>query len=213
MHAVISNRFKAQDAMRTFPVFHFALLLFASLFAAFVHAAPALRVGDKVQVQWHGGWYAATVLEVGTGARRGTYKISYAGLGSSWDEYVPPSRIAADNLAADNRAAAPQTQASRPAAQSVIPSPEGRYVCQAFEAGQLHNQGEFVLNPGGSYRDLMYKSGGNWSLDKGSGEMIFRGGSLANRARARLVITGQGKTAVEFTWPGDAKRWCYKQKG
>lgn len=169
-------------------------------------ACAASSVGDKVQVQWHGGWYAATVLEIGAGAQQGSYKIRYDGYGSNWDEYVPLSRIAAD---ANKKKDAAAPSATAPAA---TPAPEGRYLCQAFEAGQLHNQGEFILDAGGSYRDLMYKSAGNWSLDKASGEMLFRDGSLANGARARLVTTSQGKTAVQFTWPGNAMRWCYKQK-
>ena len=186
---------------RRYPVLSaVALCLALSWGAASAQEPPRYRVGDQVQVQWSGGWYPATIIEVGSGARQGSYKIHYAGYGSNWDEYVPPARIAAARAEA----------AAAPAAQGV-PEPAGRYVCQAFEAGQLHNQGEFVLSGDGSYRDVMYQSGGRWRLDDKSGQLTFAGGSLDNKARARLTVTAQGKTAVEFSWGGDIKRWCYRQ--
>jgi len=48
---------------------------------------------QKVQVEWKGKWYAATILQVGTGAQANKYKIHYDGWGAEWDEWVGPERI------------------------------------------------------------------------------------------------------------------------
>jgi hypothetical protein len=60
-------------------------------------ASPAVAVaqtwnaGDRVQVQWKGAWYPATILEVsGNG-----YRVHYQGYGSNWDEVVAPYRVKA----------------------------------------------------------------------------------------------------------------------
>lgn len=161
---------------------------------------PAVyRAGDRVQVRWSGGWYEATVLEV----RGGAYKVRYAGYDSSWDEYVPPERIA--SKASRETSAIPERNVDTGL------QPEGHYLCQAFEAGQLHNQGDFVVHAGGAYTDNWGRSKGKWSHDRNSGRMQFAGGSLSNGAAATLMRTAQGKTAIEFSWGGDVKRWCYKQ--
>lgn len=47
------------------------------------------RQGEWVQIEWHGGWYPGTILEV-DGAR---YKVTYDGYSSAWDEWVEPSRL------------------------------------------------------------------------------------------------------------------------
>lgn len=49
----------------------------------------AFSTGEKVQVEWHGAWYPATVLEVGSNK----WKIHYDGYDNSWDEWVEPNRI------------------------------------------------------------------------------------------------------------------------
>ena len=76
------------------------ILVFLSTFIVSVaaygkDAAPTYTKGQKVQVEWKGTWYASTILEVGSGANAGKYKIHYDGWGSEWDEWVPPSRIKA----------------------------------------------------------------------------------------------------------------------
>lgn len=48
-----------------------------------------LKSGDKIQVEWHGAWYPATVLEAGGGK----WKIHYDGYDNSWDEWVEAKRI------------------------------------------------------------------------------------------------------------------------
>ena len=48
------------------------------------------KVGDKLNVEWKGVTYPATVIGV-PGANQ--YKIHYDGYAASWDEVVGPSRI------------------------------------------------------------------------------------------------------------------------
>lgn len=61
--------------------------------AAIAASATTYTKGQKVQVEWKGKWYASTILEVGTDANAGKYKIHYDGWGSEWDEWVGPSRM------------------------------------------------------------------------------------------------------------------------
>lgn len=45
--------------------------------------------GDRVEVEWAGTWWKATILEAGkTGVL-----VRYEGFDRSWDEWVPPSRV------------------------------------------------------------------------------------------------------------------------
>lgn len=45
--------------------------------------------GDPVLVEWHGRWWPAKVIEVGSGK----WKIHYDGYSNSWDEWVGTDRI------------------------------------------------------------------------------------------------------------------------
>ena len=47
------------------------------------------RVNGRVEVEWEGQWYPATILEV----RGAKYRIHYLGYGSEWDEWVDDSRL------------------------------------------------------------------------------------------------------------------------
>jgi CHAT domain-containing protein/Tfp pilus assembly protein PilF len=49
------------------------------------------KLGDRVEVEWKGDWYAAQVIEVN--GRQ--YKIHYDGFSSSWDEWVGNTRMRA----------------------------------------------------------------------------------------------------------------------
>ncbi len=49
------------------------------------------RTGDAVEVEYHGDWWPAHVLEVGTA----TYHIHYDGYADDWDEEVGLDRIRA----------------------------------------------------------------------------------------------------------------------
>jgi hypothetical protein len=55
-------------------------------------ARPApLAVGDKIQVEWGGHYYPATVLAL---QEANLVRIHYEGYGPEWDEVVGPDRIA-----------------------------------------------------------------------------------------------------------------------
>lgn len=77
--------------------------------------ARVLAVGEKAEVSWSGGWYNATVLEIG----EGRYKIRYDGWGSEWDEWVTPSRM---RTAGGGAVGAPPV-APRPAVPATPPTP------------------------------------------------------------------------------------------
>src|SRR5215831_9061105 len=47
------------------------------------------RSGANVEVNWHGKWYAAKILQ----AKDGRHLVHYAGYDDSWDEWVPDNRI------------------------------------------------------------------------------------------------------------------------
>lgn len=57
-----------------------------------VAARPAFSVGQAVQVQWQGSWYAARILRVD----QGRYRVHYEGWADSWDEWVTADRIRAN---------------------------------------------------------------------------------------------------------------------
>ena len=59
-------------------------------------AAKAWERGAKVDVEWKGSWYPASVLEV----KDGKYKIHYTGYDASWDEWIGTARMRAPSGAA-----------------------------------------------------------------------------------------------------------------
>jgi hypothetical protein len=61
----------------------------ASATAAPVAAKGRWKAGDRVDINWHGGWHQGRVLSV-TGA---LYRVHYLGWGANWDESVPASRL------------------------------------------------------------------------------------------------------------------------
>ncbi|MBK7580506.1 MAG: hypothetical protein IPI67_09905 [Myxococcales bacterium] len=53
---------------------------------------PPLRsasVGQRLEVEWHGSWWAAEVIA----SKNGFYKIHYTGWGNEWDEWVELPRL------------------------------------------------------------------------------------------------------------------------
>lgn len=65
--------------------------LVAAVFLLLASAAPAhaLGVGDRVKVSWKGQWYDAQII----GQQDATFRITYIGYDSSWDEWVTPARM------------------------------------------------------------------------------------------------------------------------
>jgi len=53
------------------------------------HEEPGWKARDEVEVEWHGSWWPAVVLE----QRGGRWLVHYEGYGSDWDEVVGPERI------------------------------------------------------------------------------------------------------------------------
>ncbi|MBI2391766.1 MAG: hypothetical protein HYV09_19405 [Deltaproteobacteria bacterium] len=49
------------------------------------------KVGDAVDANWNGAWYQANVIALAPGK----YRVHYVGYASSWDEWVPVSRLRA----------------------------------------------------------------------------------------------------------------------
>jgi len=47
------------------------------------------RTGERVEVEWEGDWYPATILEV----RGSKYKIHYLGYDTEWDEWIDATRL------------------------------------------------------------------------------------------------------------------------
>lgn len=80
--------------------------------SATARSAPLARalqfgVGDRVEVEWHGSWWRATILEV-EGNR---YRIHYDGYGSEWDELVAEDRVRARKAEVDDDPAEPDDDA------------------------------------------------------------------------------------------------------
>lgn len=51
---------------------------------------PPPQSGKEVEVEWHGSWYPAHVLET---KENGDAYIHYDGYADSWNEWAPPSRV------------------------------------------------------------------------------------------------------------------------
>lgn len=54
--------------------------------------AAAFAPGDAVEVEWHGDWWPARVLDV-VSRVPAQWRIHYEGYGDEWDEDVDPERI------------------------------------------------------------------------------------------------------------------------
>ncbi|MCC6898376.1 MAG: hypothetical protein IT377_05340 [Polyangiaceae bacterium] len=59
--------------------------------AAPVAPLASARVGQRVDVEWHGSWWPAEVVTI----KNGFYKIHYTGWGPEWDEWVELPRMRA----------------------------------------------------------------------------------------------------------------------
>jgi hypothetical protein len=49
------------------------------------------KIGQRLEVEWHGSWWAAEVVQ----AKNGFYKIHYTGWGPEWDEWIETPRMRA----------------------------------------------------------------------------------------------------------------------
>jgi len=71
--------------------------------AAPARASSGPQVGDIVKAKWKGDWYKAKILKV----RGNRYYITYPGWSSSWNEWVPASKIRGGGGGSAPAAAAP----------------------------------------------------------------------------------------------------------
>ena len=97
--------------------------------AATTVTAATWKVGDKVDVEWKGGWWQGKILAV-SGDK---YKVHYVGWSSRWDEEVLASRLRAPTASAqkgteaDGETPAAASAAAGSGGADAIPEiPEGR---------------------------------------------------------------------------------------
>ena len=148
-----------------------AFLLSILSFFFFLSSVAQTRFtkNQKVEVEWKGKWYKATILEV----NNNSYKIHYEGYASSRDETVTPSRIRAVGSTAANSTTAK-------AATSVK---YGKYGCTASKYSDGYYQyipkGSFVLLQNGTYtyNGFSKPSSGKFNVDA-KGIISFTGGYL-----------------------------------
>jgi hypothetical protein len=60
------------------------------------------KTGSKVEANWNGAWYSATIIEV----KGSSYKIHYDGYGAEWDEWVQSPKLRPSKEEAAPKAAA-----------------------------------------------------------------------------------------------------------
>lgn len=116
---------------------HFLVsLLLCVLFLPAVNAQNIFVPNQKVEVNWKGRWYKATILQT----VKNDYKIYYDGYAASYDEVVPASRIR-------------PTGRDNTVAKSVLKY--GKYGCTASKyvngSYEYLPKGSFVLMPNGNY--------------------------------------------------------------
>lgn len=185
-------------------------------------SARVLEAGDKAQVSWSGGWYAASVLEVGAGR----YKVRYDGWSGDWDEWVGPERMRlADGVLVKAPPAAASTPVSpaKPVPGTEPPpapdsakiwssSPAGRWACRTWDAGRVDRVAEFVLEPDGGYRDLRTKKAGRYLHDRSSNRVAFLSGPQKTKATISFNPSGHaGKGHLWFDYGGGARLDCYRE--
>lgn len=188
-------------------------------------AARLLAVGEKVRVSSSGGWYDATVLELGSG----NYKIHYEGWANTWDEWVSPERIrradggpvaapvaTARPSATTPAQATPSPSRPEPAPQQPVTvwstSPSGRWGCRTWDSGQVNRVGEFLLREDGTYSDARSKGTGRYTFDKASGRLTFTSGPQKTQAAIQFIPSGhQGKGHLRFDYGGGATLDCYRE--
>ena len=159
----------------------FLLSFFFVFFFLIGTAQIKFTKNQKVEVEWNGKWYKATVLEV----KNNSYKIHYDGYASSWDETVTASRIRVVN--GGNSALV--------AAQAKGSLKYGKYNCTASKyAGGSYEylpKGSFILSKNGTYayNGFAKPSTGSFSVDA-KGVISFKGGYL-DKGQA-TPMEGQG---------------------
>jgi hypothetical protein len=153
---------------------------------------------QKVEVEWKGKWYKATVLEV----KDNGYRIHYEGYASSWDETVPATRIR--SAGSENSTAVVEKKSTT--------LKYGKYNCTASKyvngAYEYLPKGSFVLNKNGTYayNGFAKPSTGTFSVDA-NGVISFKGGYLDN-GQATPMEGEQNRYYLVFPTIPDGRWTC-----
>lgn len=155
-------------------------------------AAPAIRIGDELEVESKGKWYEGRVI----GIRGAEYRVHFDGQPSSADEWVPRSRLR-------HFPGGPVRTA---------PLAAGKYACNASRYSSRAGRYEFdpkgavVLFADGRYHYLGFAkpSPGRYTINKASGVVSFTGGHLAGGEATPMV---QRPGRFYLTSPGISERW------
>lgn len=153
--------------------------------------ARSWQVGDELEAESGGKWYAARVIAV----RGGSFRVHYDGQASSRDEWMPASRLRRF----------PGAQRRTPAAAP------GKYACTASSYNnrtgmyEFAPKGAFVLIGDGTYEYLGFAkpSRGRYRLDA-AGTVTFAGGHL-DGGEATPMVQRPGR--FYLTAPRIGERW------
>ena len=155
------------------------------LLAAASRSLAGYHKGQKVEVEWHGTWYPAAVLE----AKADSWLIHYDGYGSEWDEWVGPARI-------------------RPGGET----PPARIAVASTSAGSSASAGhDIVIRKGGSLWAEV-EAGGTIRVNgsivgeiSGDGT-VRRSGSIVGEVESNGTIRVNGSIAGEIERSGTFRR-------
>lgn len=146
------------------------------------------EVGQKVEVEWHGTWYPAVVIEAG----QGQWKIHYDGYGDDWDEWVGPDRIKASG--------------AKPARQ-VAEAPKAASPAQSGAGGG----GEITIRQGGSIWASVSANGtirvqGSIVGEIGNDGTVRKSGSIVGEVESNGTIRKSGMIVGEIESGGTLRR-------
>jgi|GEM_PF-1777468 len=154
---------------------------------------------QKVEVEWKGKWYKATILET----KGKSYKVHYDGYASSNDEVVPTSRIrtiATANTTASN------SKTNRAAIKY------GKYGCtaSAYRNGSYEYlaKGSLLISKTGKYTYLGFEkpSTGTFQVDA-NGVISFKGGYL-DKGQATPIEDRENRYYLVFPTIPDGRWTC-----
>lgn len=137
----------------------FTILLFFFLSINVFGQAP-YQAGEAVEILWSGTWYNGKVLEV----KDGTYKITYAGYSSSWDEWVEPKRLRRSTASSAVGSADPVVQTADRSNTTAVVFKKGDRVEVSY-AGDWH-RATIINGPDGTGPEARYevrKDGSSYS--------------------------------------------------
>lgn len=147
--------------------------------------AGGFKVGDKVEA-WNGAWHLAEVIEIGSGAYAGHYKVHYDGFSSVSDQYLKADSVRARKA---------------PFKADLAGGPRlAKYSILSY--GNIRNPlrlGELELKAGGKYRYAQNGGKligeGDYSYDAGTKTVTWKSGPLKESGwGGAFEIDREGKT-------------------